>query len=538
MIAVRQRLKAFALAAVASVLGTSAGLAQNGVEVLYRAADTVYIDAGHEDGLVVGQRFITDGAEFTVIHLARKTAACKVLDESLPVRVGETARRSLGGPADLPGASGLVVPAAWPAAGVSGDPLQPNVAGIAAQSGIVPWARLDGSISFDWEVFDGDGRSADFERRVTRLNLWARGLGSEAHELRLRMSGQSYGSTSRDRVYEAAFTRRSEESPVSFSLGRLAGGSRIGYGALDGSLLEYMPLPGLAMGGFYGSLSDLDSLEFDEANRRYGVFFDYFDPSPESPRMIDFRMSGIREELLGETSRDYFSFESRLGASDGAWSFQQTAELDLNSGWRYEMSGHHLQLSSLSLRLGRRFDEGRRLSISYDRFQLYRTGSTRWLASEFFDDRPRHALRANFSLGEVRGWRVSLGASMRSRESDPDRSYSFTARARSAQMTPWHLTLSSDLLLFSNPMSDGYTTRLRVARPFDNRRRIYFDVGRREWSSRYYESAASAHWLRVGGDLDVGRNISIRTEYELSSGDALAGRRFLLGVRYRLRSHR
>ncbi|MBT8492140.1 MAG: hypothetical protein KJO07_03690 [Deltaproteobacteria bacterium] len=561
----RHRLRILMIGAAVLFACSGMALAQDPVLVSYRAADVVYLDAGRIDGLTVGQRFSTDGAELSVIYLAGETAACRIVDESQPVRPGDSARLRLGAPAVLSWPSGLVVPAALAGTGTHVDPYSGPYAGPYAGPSIGPsigpstgpqrdpfapirpgldpvvstmyGARLDGSISLDWEVFHGDGRSADFERRVARLSLRARGLGGDAHEIRLRMSGQSYGSSSRDRIYEAAFSRRAEDGRVNFSLGRLAGGPRTGYGPLDGSLLEVIPLPGLAMGGFYGSSSDLSSFGFDESNRRYGVFVDYLNPNPEASRNVDLRMSGIREEILGQTSRDYLSFESRLGARDGRWSLHQSAELDFNTGWRREMSGRHVQLSNFSLRLARRLGESHRLSVSYDRFQLYRTLDTRWLRDELFDDRPRHALRANVSLGTAGGWRVSLGAGVRARDGDPDRSYSFTARARSTELTPWRLTLSTDLMAFANPLNDGYTARLRASRPFKGYRRLYVDLGRREWRGRFYDDAQSAHWLRVGSDVRLGRRLSVRGEYELSSGDALAGNRFLMGLRYRIRSN-
>jgi len=529
------------IGAVALAAGAAAGHARGQVQVSYRAADVIYLDAGRADGLAVGEHLTTGGADLVVTHVARNSAACRVVNEILPVRSGDSAQARLWRPAlGLP-SPGPILPASLPHSVPGGapliDPLQPRFPGREPGSSSLHQARIDGYLTFDWEVFNGSGRSRDFERRVTRLDLRARGLGGDAHEVRFRMSGQSYASSHRDRIYEASFIRRLEGSPFNFSLGRLPGGPRIGYGPLDGSLFEFSLQPGLAMGGFYGSASEFASLAFDDSNRRYGIFIDYLNPDPLAARSVDLRMSGIREEMSGQASRDYLSFESRLGARDGRWSFHQSAELDLNTDWRYEMSGRHLQLSNFSLRLARRFDEGRRFSISYDRFQLYRTGDTRWLSDEYFDDRPRHALRASFSLGKFRGWRMSLGAGVRSRDDDPNRSYSLTARARSVELTPWRLTLSADLLLFSNPMSDGYTTRFRAVRPLKNHRRLYVDLGRRQWQSTFYEDSQSAHWLRLGSDLELGRNLSVRGEYEVSSGDALAGNRFLMGLRYRIRNH-
>lgn len=540
MIQIRLPLRAFLLAIAALAAAVPASHAQEPVVVSYRAADVVYLTAGHADGLVVGERVSAAGAELAVTHLARNTAACRILAEGLPVRPGEPVTRRLARPAMFSGLSGSNLSSASVGPGSLNEPLQPQFPELVPRGSILQRMRIDGYLTSDWEVFRGSGSrgdSSDYERRTTRLNLRARGLAGDGNQIRIRMTGQSYSSSNRDRIYEAAFIHQLDGSPLNFSLGRLAGGPRIGYGALDGSLLEFNLQPGLAFGGFYGSSSELASLAFDDSSRRYGLFFEYFNPNPEASRSVDLRMSSIREELLGQLSRDYLTLESRLGARDGRWSFHQLAEVDLNTGWRSETSGSQLQLSSLSLRLARRFDRGRRLSISYDRFQLYRTADTRWLLEELFDDRPRHALRANFSLGQLRGWRLSLGAGVRARDGDPDRSYSFSARARSVELTPWRLILSADLMVFSNPLTDGYTTRLRTVRSFKNHRRLYVDLGRRQWQGTLFESAQSAHWLRLGSDIDLGRNLSARGEYEISSGDALAGNRFLLGLRYRIRSH-
>ena len=91
-----------------------------------------------------------------------------------------------------------------------------------------------------------------------------------------------------------------------------------------------------------------------------------------------------------------------------------------------------MQLSNLSLGLARRFAGGQRVSITYDRFQLYRSGENRLWDEALFDDRPRHALRAHLTAGRPRGWRTSIGAGVRARQGASERSYNVSAGVRSA----------------------------------------------------------------------------------------------------------
>ena len=119
---------------------------------------------------------------------------------------------------------------------------------------------------------------------------------------------------------------------------------------------------------------------------------------------------------------------------------------------------------------------------------------------------------------------------------EDDRAYSYSAGARTPLITPWRLSLGGDVLYFSNPLTEGYTAHLRASRSFDGGRRVFLDVGRRQWQPRLADVSQSAQWFRLGGDVELRRNLSLRSEYEISSGDSLAGRRALIGVRYRLRS--
>ena len=515
--------------------GSPAQPVREDLAVMYRAADVVYVDAGHADGLVVGQALKAGAAVLEVTHLASGTAACRVVAEAMPVRTGDRFTRLRAAPALLqwPGRAMMpILPAGQEASGSLAqpyllDPWESPLSGLRA-------IELGGSISLDWEHFSGRGSSRDFERRVLRVNLRAGGLGGDANQILLRMSNSRYLSSSRDRIYEAAFVRRPQDGMVAFSLGRLGGGSRVGYGPLDGLLGELVLGPAFSVGGFYGSPAELDVWSIDSTNRRYGIFAEYLTAHLAGGHGVDLRLAGIREEMAGETSRDYFTFEGSLVSRGGRWWLRQRAEIDLNSGWRQELSGRSMQVSNLSFGLARRFSGGQRLSISYDRFQLYRTGESRWLAPTLFDDRPRHSLRTDLLLGRSRGWRTSLRAAMRARQGDPDRSYSYSVGVRSPLVTPWRLSLGGNVLFFSNRLSEGYAAHVRASRSFTGGRRLYFDLGRREWET-HLSSAQGAQWLRLGGDLQLRRNLSLRCELEQSSGDALSGSRSLVGLRYRIR---
>jgi hypothetical protein len=515
-----------------ALLACAPGWARTPLEVVYRAADVVYLNAGQADGLMLGEWLGVDSAELVVTHLASRTAACRVIGEYVPVRAGDAVTSRHVRLASLSTDLGRVMPAASALAERAVETPTARLTGRGGSAARGLGVELSGSVSIDWEYFRATGsRRDDFDRRVTRINFLARGLGSHAHLFRLRASGQQYASQSDDRLYEAAFTRHVEGGPVSFSLGRLGGGSRVGYGPLDGLLAEFALGPALSMGGFYGSPVELGSWDSD-SSRRLGFHLEYLADHAGGGRNLGLWLAGVREEVGGETSRDFLTFESRLGPSDGRWGFQQRAEIDVNSGWRREVSRSELQLSNLSLNLFRRFAGDQRLSVTYDRFQLYRTDLSRWLPDVFFDDRARHSLRANLLLGRSRSWRTSLRGSVRAHEGEPDRSYSLGAGTSKARITPWRLAVGADLLVFSNPLNEGYTMHLRASRPFEKGRRLYFDVGRRQWWPERDVASRAANWLRLGGDMDLRRNVFLRAEYEYSAGDALAGHRTLLSLRY------
>ena len=62
----------------------------------------------------------------------------------------------------------------------------------------------------------------------------------------------------------------------------------------------------------------------------------------------DVMLAYVRENADGDVSREYLSLESRFSGG-GRWSIFERAELDLNTGWRKEVTGNSTQLSNVSL---------------------------------------------------------------------------------------------------------------------------------------------------------------------------------------------
>jgi len=526
------------------------------VRVRYRSADSVYLDAGEAVGLSRGERLAIsrDGkvvAEVEITFLARHSASCRVLTMSEEIRAGDLALRLDPLPLAMPESPSEVESdspgpseAASPSAATEGSSKLPNASqDVARYDTTRRPTRVSGSVVVDWESLSGSG-GTDFgyTRTGARLDLRVRDIGGQPYDFRARMRSRRYDrdrlladlpseTETRDRFYELALTYSPPEGRFSFAAGRLGAGAAV-FGYLDGVVGRMSLGPSFTVGGLVGSRPDLEEFSFGAAELKYGLFVEYSPVRRDETQAWSILFAGVREEGEADVSREFLSLRMRY---DGGrrWSLFQRAELDLNNGWRREFESEAVQLSSFSIGATARLSDASRLTVSYDRYERYRTEDTRFLARELFDDLLRYGFRARLSYGRPRSLNVSIFAGLRDRDDDVDATVSFGVGVSDSQITRWNLHAYANLLAFSNPFTEGWVATLRTGKRFRAGHEIDLTLGERLSTDLLFDEDLSTGWFRLGGWIELPKNLFANLGYEVTAGDEVDDQLVSAGLGYR-----
>lgn len=539
----------------ATVAGAQTASGQGAsIRVRYRSSDTVYLDAGSGAGLIEGARLeVMRGgevvAEIEVVYVAEHSASCRIVSENGAIEAEDRVRWADGyGPGDDGGTGGVTADETAgddPTVGAYETPtlVPPPVRRPKAR----PKTRVSGAFALEFESFTDDSEyGLDFQRTQARLNMRVRDIGGWPLEFRLRvrlqdnqraykLSDRAPENERRDRLYEAAVIYRPPEGRFAFQAGRIGTSPFIAVGYLDGLLGQVRLLKSVAVGGFFGSRPLLADFGFESHGTKYGVYSRFSALEHDGRSDLEIYLAGIHENGKEDVSRQYVAIETRYTPA-GRWSFYQRAEVDLNKGWREELAPSSTQLSNFSLTTNARISRYSRFSLSYDRFERYRTEETREIPEDLFDDLARQGLRARVTIGRPSGLSFSIQAGLRDRDDEMDDSVSFGGGVRHNNVAQWGLLLGADILGFTNPLTEGWVGTVRAAKRFRRGHEIRLTLGGKNSQSRQFDELddLNTQWVRLGGWLELPYRLFANMEFEYTTGDDLEGQRIIVGLGYRL----
>jgi hypothetical protein len=539
--------------AIAALFAGAASTAPVTFGIQYLTADRVYLHGGARFGLEVGDRLEVEreGEQIgllEVVFVATHSASCRVLESTEALRTGDVAiwdsPRAVAALAEAPAA----VPAAASAVSVARQDPAPSAPPAPSYTRTEPERRpelkanVSGSFTVDWEQFtDDSGFGRDFDRTAARLSLRGRNLGGMPLQLRIRTSTRTLDrvvssddsstiSETRDRLYELALAYEPPEGRFALRLGRLRLGRYAGAGTVDGISAETRLGRVFHLGVFGGARSDISDFGPDSDRTTYGLTTRFTTGEPN--RIRELLVAAVREDGIEDVSREYVAVQGR--AAGGRWSFYTRGELDFNNGWRQELAGSSSQLSTLFVNASTRISERNRFSLSYSRFERYRTEETRFIPEELFDMSQRQGFRARWQIGRSNGLNFTLSGGWRERDGDDEDATSFGLGVSHHNLFDKGLSVGVNVLSYSNQYSDGTTGTLRVGKRLRGGHRLTLTAG-----ARMLDDALNAgetretQWFRLGGWFELPGQLFARAEAETSSGDDLEGQRLVLGLGYR-----
>ncbi len=431
-------------------------------EITYLAADQIYLNAGSESGVVVGDSvrvLDSDGGLLgwlQVAFVASSSSAAKVLGLSVTPVIGMSAEILT-----QPDYDDVIQTVE------STTIAEPSVKTLETQ-GVRELqerkrkrhpelrARVSGGLDLSsWE------EEHTLREPWVRISAGITNLTRYGHSLRLRMrairSLQEGADSETDvRIGEMAFENASD-ARVHYSLGMTRVQHHAGIGVIRGATLESELLDGLTVGAF-GGVSPMPG-EDDLGNGRsqYGLRIE-----GQGRRGDLFATGGLAfagRYIDGEYEQEFVNQTMSL-RKGRRFSLQQTAQVELNRDWRDTGDTPALELSYFSCRVNYAQTPQLRFSLAVDAGETVRPFGSREVADSLFSKNARRGLRLGANFPIVSRFLVDAWGGVRHFASlDSD---SYHAGVRLHQRTPlWqNLFLQGRLAWFDNNSADGWQPSL------------------------------------------------------------------------------
>ena len=368
------------------------------------------------------------------------------------------------------------------------------------------------------------GRPLSFTLRArSRQDIRARSL-----------SARTPQSERNDRLYEAALRYEPTSGTLLLELGRVGIYNFVGVGYLDGASCACAPAARFSSAPSAGARPTTRP-SASPARARSTVRFVRLAPAGlYVSGGYDVALAFVHENAESDVSREYLSLESRFGAGS-RWSLFERAELDLNRGWRKELSGSSLQLSNVSLSGTLRLVSSATAFVAYDGRRNYRYYQNRLVPEEVFDDLLHQGLRAGVNVFRPGGF----GATARRRD-EPQGEGPAPSRARHRQRVLVQRRRPTLQPVRLEPLGRarrvGLLQRLHRRRPGLGASRAALRrgphgrplLGRSLYRVKPDEQQRTTQWLRLVGRLELGRHFFAVTDLEYDAGDDLQGPRVYL----------
>ncbi len=387
---------------------------------------------------------------------------------------------------------------------------------------------------------DGSGRDLGSDLVTLPFRLEARDLGGG---LTLRARGSlrhitrdGYGLAPaeewRNRILEVALVQDDPRRDWNFAVGRIGSRVAAAAGPFDGVRGDCRVAAGLRLGAFAGVAPEWQDLSFGTDDRLAGLTINFQSPLGERG-VLDMTLAGVGRYHEGEVSREVVALATTLRAGD--FNVVQSAELDINRGWRRDASGSSAVLSSLALTGRWQASRGVALSVGYDDRDPVRTWESRELPDSLFVDAGRRGLSAGANFRGGGGRSIDLRGSVRHDERTGDEVVSGSGRVVLPGVLAAGLDLDVALRGFDGPQLSGWSPTLgltwRARRGLDLR----VATGHQSYTSApvYGSDDRASGWVRLGGRQDLVTGWSIGAEYQRDWGDDIEGDRWLLEWRRR-----
>ena len=430
--------------------------------VSYRTEDMVFVTAGREAGLAVGdtvELLGSDGglvARAVVLSVARKTSSAALIPSGARVAVGQPVR-FLAHPPPVQAAVALTVPTDTAVAGAVAAPEAATPPAYASDTAPPPPVRpRRGGVNTRWRgslQLDQSASSAGGQQSLTTYQTSA-GLAlsgplapwlSFSTRTTTRFRSGSAGLTamgltgSSTNVYQLEARVAPPGSWWNFSLGRFLTADAPGLGYLDGARIEVQPGAGQRIGVLAGYAPDVFTMGTSTQVARAGAYWGF------AGRTLSGSLSGATEWQWSAIRRTWFSGQGFWSPSPGT-SLSLLADVDRGAGWE---SFRGLRLTHLSAGARTDLPLGFRGGVTFESQQSLELFSMAVLGDTF--PLPGRLTGWTVSLGhDLSGASVELSGGYLKRTTDPNPTYRGTLTLFSRHFMIAAMGQHSDLFDFGS----------------------------------------------------------------------------------------
>ncbi len=501
--------------------------------VKYVAASSVYLDAGAAQGLQKGDQgevFHGDSviARVEVEFLAENSASCKFIESTTTPQVGDRVVMQITPPVkEIKPDSGTTSP----------SPVVPPPVPQPKKSARVKSNRVTGRASV--QALSQDDRSLsgnDYVEPAFALRMQVNNLLGSQHTLsirtRSRKTDRAHGPDEdwTHRVYEFGLYYNNPETRLHYSAGRLLSNRMSGIGYLDGAMLDYRMNGSWSVGMFGGAQPDLRTYDVNGDATKGGVFAAY-ERGSYATTQLSGTLALAGNYFTGQISRE-FLYEQVSYAMQKLYMYQ-SAEMNINRGWRRDAEGSTLELTNILLNA--RYSPLTWLSttLSYDNRTNYRTYETRNTPDSLFDDALRQGWRLGTNVKFSTKLYASADAGIRTKQNEGTETRSASGGVGSYSLMAPGLQSDVRVAIFESSYSKGFQPTLTLSRNIVSQVRLTFEVGRNDYTITQSGTDLSNQWIRLNADWNLTRHIYGSLYGEIYRGDGLDANRGFAEVGYR-----
>ncbi len=501
----------------------------------YISAENVYIEAGTENGIRVGDRLTVrqNGeiiAELEVVYTARESSSCRIIKKEHVLRIGDFAISDKVAEADSP-ESILAMRRSRTIRAPKGR--HENNRPI----------KIDGSISLQWYRFkDLSASKRDFSQPALRVALRGRRLWGGDFTIYIRFRSKynqrqrHYNSIIpanewRNRLYEFSLSYNPEKAFFQYRIGRINSARFGGVGYIDGMSLQINTAKGLYLGVFAGTQPEWQYSGFQTSIQKYGFFASY-SRGRFGGRRFASTLSAVGAYHGSIVSRKFMYWQNTYNAGR-TLSFYQSLEIDFNQGWRKNRTKETVSLTGLYFSSRYRPFKWLSAGLSYDNRKNYFTYEMRSLADSLFNAAFRQGVRTHVAVRLPRNYRISANFGLRTRQFDKQYLYSYGLVVQKYPFLQRGISISGRFSGFANSFTQGYNPSLRLGKIFDHGHALYLSYGNYWYRLNSINTTRINQWLRLSGQLELPKSLFFSAQYKYDWGTDVLGHHYLVELGYR-----
>ncbi len=517
----------FALLFVGVFVTVSSALAAPKAKVTYLASEAVYINAGTKSGLTIGDTLVvTRKADTLAIVMVKSvsgsSAACVLLKTFGEIKVGDVLPLSAFKKTSNLEKSYSGRDVASGSEATKGTKLKsrrsrnaPNVV-----SGGV---SIENLYRKDLTGSKLSSNQAGIRSRVIVKDINGSGIRFELrHRSRLYQRSRSVGANLETdewshQVYRLGITYGDSQSPVSWGFGRMLVPYVRGMGYVDGAFYLRRVSDKLSVGFAGGATPNAQTSGLQLERVKLGAFVRY-EVGDAGVQRLSLTGSLTSETESFSVSRDFLYVQSRY--THGRWiSLNQSFELEINRGWRRDVSGKSFEVSNYFGTVNLSVLSDANVYVTYDSRRNIRRFDNAETPDSLFDNSTHRGVRGGFRIRARKNLRFhgNLGLRLRGESIGNNTFASFGARLNRFPRRGHSLALNMSYV--QTQFTTGYRPNVTYRFPIGRRTRVYLTGSL--YTYKTGTTTVSNYYLDLGASRPLGKRYFFTGSYRQYFDSAL-----------------